>query len=184
MAILLAAELAQRRSGIEIRELVAQAVLRPLGMHHSVLGHDDRLTTMPCQVEHSAPEAGGGAPGSESWNWNSPYWRALGSPWGGVQASAADVGRFLDAFIHPDGSFLRPETARLVVQNHNPDGMMPRGLGFEVSQSGGFGHSGSTGTLAWANPESEEVGVVLTTLPASGITPHPRQRALEALLSS
>lgn len=183
MAILLAAELAQRLSGVEIRELVAQAVLRPLGMHHSVLGNDDRLTTMPCQVEHSAPEAGGGAPGSEDWNWNSAYWRALGSPWGGVQASAADVGRFLEAFLHPDGTFLRPETVQIVVQNHNPDGITPRGLGFEVSRSGGFGHSGSTGTLAWANPASEEVAVVLTTLPANGITPHPRQLTMEALLA-
>lgn len=185
MAILLAAELAQRLTGVDIRQLVAERVLAPLGMAHSALGWG-QLTpeqTMPCQVESAAIEAGGGAPGSEDWDWNSSYWRALGSPWGGVQASAADVGRFLEAFLVPQGELLSLEVARLMVQNHNPPGIKPRGLGFDLGLTrspSSFGHSGSTGTLAWADPERDLVCVVLTTLPAQ-TTPHPRQLVSELL---
>lgn len=184
MAILLAAEIAQRLSGVEIREFVAQSVLRPLGMAHCVLGHRDDLLTLPCQVEHAAPEAGGGAPGSEHWDWNSPYWRALGSPWGGVQASAADVARFLDAFLHPTGIPFSAETARQMVCNHNPDGVTPRGLGFDVGTTGTFGHTGSTGTIAWADPAHDLTCVVLTTLPAGAITPHPRSLVSDVIATA
>ncbi len=190
MAILLAAELAQRLTGVEIKQFVAEAVFQPLGMAHSALGTEslEPSQTMPCQVEHAAIEAGGGAPGSESWDWNSPYWRALGSPWGGVQASASDVGRFLDAFLKPQGElFRRPETARLMVQNHNPIGVKSRGLGFDLGLAGSdqtFGHSGSTGTLAWADPEQDTVCVVLTTLPAQASPTHPRQLVSDCLSMS
>ena len=130
-------------------------------------------------------EAGGGAPGSEGWDWNSAYWRALGSPWGGVQASASDVGRFLDAFLKPqDALFRRPETAQLMVQNHNPAGIKPRGLGFDLCLTGSalsFGHSGSTGTLAWADPERDLVCVVLTTLPAHART-HVRELVSDSVI--
>ncbi|MBB6051388.1 serine hydrolase domain-containing protein [Armatimonas rosea] len=182
MAILLAAELAQRLTGVEIRQLVAEAVLLPLGMYHSALGLGelDPALLMPCQVEHAAIEAGGGAPGSEGWDWNSPYWRALGSPWGGVHASAGDVLRFLDAFLHPHGELFRPEVAQLMVQNHNPEGLKPRGLGFDLGLAGterSFGHTGSTGTHAWADPERDLTCVVLTTLPTRAVTPHPTQLA-------
>lgn len=187
MAILLAAELAQRLTGVEIKQFVAETVFQPLGMAHSALGMGslEPSQTMPCQVEYAAIEAGGGAPSSESWDWNSPYWRALGSPWGGVQASAADVGRFLDAFLKPQGElFRRPETARLMVQNHNPIGVKSRGLGFDLGLAGStlsFGHSGSTGTLAWADPERDLVCVVLTTLPAHPSPTHPRQLVSDCL---
>lgn len=184
MGILLASAIAQRLTGVEIRQLVHQAVLQPLGMHHSALGMGslDASQTMPCQVEHAAPEAGGGAPGSEDWGWNSPYWRALGSPWGGVQASAADVCCFLDAFLHPTGSPFSPETARLMIRNHNPEGITPRGLGFDVYPTGGFGHTGSTGTIAWADPSRDLTCVVLTTLPAGADSAtHPRQAASDLM---
>ncbi|MCX6365293.1 MAG: serine hydrolase [Armatimonadetes bacterium] len=187
MAILLAAELAQRLSGIEIKQLVAQTVLQPRGMTRSALGRETLTPdqTMPCQVEHAAPEAGGGAPGSDHWDWNSPYWRALGSPWGGVQASAADVACFLEAFLPPHDTLLKPETARLMTRNHNPEGMAPRGLGFDLGLGLGspniFGHTGSTGTIAWADPQRDLVCVVLTTLPAQAVTPHPYQLVSETL---
>lgn len=188
MAILLAAEIAQRLTGMEVRQFVAEAVFQPLEMECSALGTGslEPSLLMPCQVEYAAVEAGGGAPGSEDWDWNSAYWRALGSPWGGVHASAPDVGRFLDAFLKPQGELFRhPETAPLMVQNHNPVGVKPRGLGFDLGLANSersFGHTGSTGTLAWADPERERVCVVLTTLPAQ-VPSHPRERIADILAS-
>jgi CubicO group peptidase (beta-lactamase class C family) len=63
-----------------------------------------------------------------------------------------------------------------------PDSMSTRRLGSTVGAWAGrpgcseatFGHTGSTGTLAWADPGTETICVVLTTLPARAGHPHPR----------
>jgi len=189
MAILLATEIAQRISGIEFKEFVDMVVLQPLGMQHTAFGMGQLKPedTMPCQVEFGAIESGGGSLDSKGWDWNSPYWRNLGAPWGGAQASAADVGLFLEEFVHPSRKLFRPEVANLMIQNHNPDGIASRGLGLDVGMNDivskgsvkTFGHTGSTGTIAWADPERDRVCVVLTTLPARAHQDHPRQLASE-----
>jgi CubicO group peptidase (beta-lactamase class C family) len=92
------------------------------------------------------------------------------------------LGRFFAEFLHREGKAVRPDTARLMTRNLNADGLTPWGLGFAVGAGAGspgcseatFGHSGSTGTLAWADPRTETVCVVLTTLPAPARHPHPR----------
>jgi CubicO group peptidase (beta-lactamase class C family) len=185
MGILLATEVAQRISGKSIASLVDEVVYRPLEMRHSALGIGrlDPKTFMRCQLEKAAAESGGGDPETQSWDWNSEYWRALGSPWGGAHGSAADVARFLDAFLHPQGTLLRPETAGLMVTNQNPAGFRPRGLGFDLGKGlagahvsdRAFGHGGSTGTLCWADPQTDTLCVILTTLPSQAVRPHPRE---------
>ena len=191
MAILLAMEIAQRISGIEFKEFVDRAVLQPLGMKYSAFGMG-RLKpeeTMPCQVQFGAIEAGGGSPDSKDWDWNSSYWRNLGAPWGGAQASASDVGLFLEEFMHPTGKLFRPEVVKQMIRNQNPDGIESRGLGLDVGMNAScskcsdktFGHTGSTGTIAWADPERDRVCVVLTTLPAGTSTNHPRQLASDRI---
>jgi CubicO group peptidase (beta-lactamase class C family) len=90
------------------------------------------------------------------------------------------------------GKAIKPDTARLMIKNHNPAGLTPRGLGFAVGKGSGsrgcseqtFGHSGSTGTLCWADPESETVCVVLTSLPARAVRPHPRELAAERVAAA
>jgi CubicO group peptidase (beta-lactamase class C family) len=187
MAILLAAEVARRICRSEFPKLVEETVFKPLGMNRSALGLGQfkREDTVRCQVERAAPESGGGDPTAKNWDWNSPYWRNLASPWGGAHGSAPDVARFLAEFLHPSGKALKPETARLMVQNHNPEDVTPHGLGFATGQRSGspgcsektFGHSGATGTLAWADPESDTICVVLTTLPLRAANPHPARLA-------
>lgn len=187
MAILLASEIAQRLSGIEFKELVDRSVLQPLGMTHSAMGLG-RLRvedTVSCQVEFGAVEAGGGSPDSKNWNWNSSYWRELGAPWGGAHASAKDVGLLLEELMHPTGKLFRSDVARLMLLNHNRQGLPARGLGFDVGMDAtcpgcskqAFGHTGSTGTIAWADPERDAVCVVLTSLPGQAVSDHPRQLA-------
>jgi CubicO group peptidase (beta-lactamase class C family) len=190
MAILLATEIAQRLSGKNILQLVDETVFKPLQMTHSAIGLGNLKpeSTVPVQTEHAAPEAGGGDPSAKEWDWNSRYWRGLGAPWGGVHASAGDVARFLDAFVNINSSFLSAETAKLMLRNHNPNHLVPRGLGFSlgsgISKScspAAFGHTGSTGTIGWLDTERKTGCVILTSLPAQAVKPHPRDLAAEKL---
>lgn len=190
MAILLATEIAQRISGQNFLTLVDETVLQPLQMKHSAIGVG-RLAPeamVPVQTEHAAPEAGGGDPSAKEWDWNSRYWRGLGAPWGGVHASAGDVATFLRAFVDTQEKFLSAATSRLMVRNHNPSGIVPRGLGFALGPSiskncseVAFGHTGSTGTIAWLDVERQTGCVILTSLPGQAVQPHPRELAAEAL---
>ena len=176
MGILLAAEIVERLAGTALPEFLAKEVFQPLGMTRSALGLGGfKLEdTIRCQTEHAAPESGGGDPHAASWDWNSPYWRHLAAPWGGAHGTAADVARFLDAFMNPDGRVLREETARSMIQNHTPDLDVRRGIGFALGPEGfgkqcspqSYGHSGSTGTLAWADPATDTTCVILTSLPS------------------
>jgi len=187
MGILLASRVAEQISGSDIRTLVDQAVFQPLMMKHSAQGLGRfRLEDMILsQTERAAPESGGGDPNAKDWDWNSLYWRKLGAPWGGTHASAPDIARFLSEFLYEKGSAVKPETARLIVSNHNRVGLAPRGLGMNVGRSAGspgcsdktFGHTGSTGTVCWADAASDTICVVLTSLPARAVQPHPRDVA-------
>lgn len=187
MAILLAASVAQEISGVGILDFVDRSVFEPLGMKSSALGLG-RFTLedmVPCQTEFAAPEAGGGDPGAKDWDWNSPYWRKLGAPWGGAHVSAPDLGRFLAEFLFAKGAVVKPATAMLMVSNQNGAGLAPRGLGFNVGAAAGsrgcsektFGHTGSTGTICWADPATKTICVVLTSLPGRAVQPHPRDLA-------
>jgi CubicO group peptidase (beta-lactamase class C family) len=194
MGILLAARMAELISGSDIRTLVDRTVFQPLGMKHSAqgLGRFRLAEMVSCQTEGAAPESGGGDPQAREWDWNSPYWRKLGAPWGGTHASAPDVATFLGEFLGARGRAVKPETARLMVRNHNPEGLTPRGLGFGVGKGSGspgcsegtFGHTGSTGTLCWADPASETICVVLTSLPGRAARRHPRELAAERVAAA
>jgi CubicO group peptidase (beta-lactamase class C family) len=194
MGILLAAQIGELVSGQDILTLVDRNVFQPLDMKHSAqgLGRFKLEEMVTCQMEGAAPESGSGDPQAREWDWNSPYWRKLGAPWGGTHASAPDLARFLGEFLGARGKAVKPETARLMIQNHNPAGLTPRGLGFGVGKGAGspgcsertFGHTGSTGTLCWADPASDTICVVLTSLPARAMNPHPRQRAADRVAAA
>ncbi len=194
MGILLAARIAELISGSDIRTLVDRTVFQPLSMKHSAqgLGRFKLEDLVVCQKDGAAPESGSGDPEAKEWDWNSPYWRKLGAPWGGTHASAPDIGKFLSEFLGARGQVVKPETARLMIQNHNPEGFTPRGLGFAVGKQSGsrgcsertFGHTGSTGTLCWADPASETICVVLTSLPGRAVRRHPRELAAERVAAA
>lgn len=166
MGILLIAEAVERVTGAPFREHLARHVFRPLGMETASLGMGGRKIedTALCQVT-----------GNDGWNWNSPYWRDLGAPWGGAHASAEDVGKCLEYFLHPDWRMLRPATARKMITDQNAGLNEPWGLGWMVRSARfgkacsehTFGHWGSTGTVAWADPATDAVCVLLTTRPAA-----------------
>jgi CubicO group peptidase (beta-lactamase class C family) len=165
MGILLAAEMAQRITGTPFREFLRREVFLPLGMRRTSLGLGARRIedTAQCQVESN-----------EDWSWNTPYWRDLGAPWGGVHSTAADVSRFLDAFLRPNGRTLKRETARAMITSHTQGLSEAWGLGWRLGPGTfgrgcspqTFGHHGATGTVAWADPEIDVRCVLLTTKPA------------------
>lgn len=193
MGILLACAVAERIATEPIASLVQRKVFDPLKMWDSALGIGrlSKANCMPVQTEFGAPEAGGGAADAARWDWNSSYWRSLGAPWGGAHASATDVGIFLRAMISNEDDFLRSSTKKLMLTNQNPAGLESRGLGFDVDMrsskiscsKNSFGHSGSTGTLAWVDLDQKLICVVLTTLPARALEElvHPRHLASECI---
>jgi len=184
MGILLATRIAELISGSDVLTLTDRAVLQPLGMKHSAqgLGKFKQEDFVRCQMDGAAPESGAGDPTAKDWDWNSAYWRKLGAPWGGTNSSAPDIARWLAEFLYQNGKAVKPETAKLMTRNHNRDGQKARGLGFDVGKEAGspgcseqtFGHSGSTGTICWADPATKTICVVLTSLPSRAATPHPR----------
>jgi CubicO group peptidase (beta-lactamase class C family) len=165
MGILLAAEIAQRVTRKPFRDYLQEAVFGPLAMTQTSLGLGGRkiADTAQCQVT-----------GNDDWNWNSPYWRNLGSPWGGVHSTASDIALILEYFLHPTGIVLRPATAASMIVDQNRGLNRPYGIGWAVGPGGFpkecsgrvFGHGGSTGTTSWADPVSDTAFVLLTTLPA------------------
>jgi CubicO group peptidase (beta-lactamase class C family) len=165
MGILLAAEIAERVTKQPFRQFLQASVFEPLGMKSAALGLGPYKIpeTARCQVP------------DEPWGWNSPYWRDLGAPWGGAHANACDVARFLEYFLRPDGRVVRAQTAAQMIVDQNRGLNEPRGIGFMVKPGTfaarcsprTFGHSGSTGTLSWADPARESVFVLLTTWPAA-----------------
>lgn len=194
MGILLAARVAELISGTDIRVLVDRTVFQPLGMRHSAqgLGRFKITDFVSMQTDRAAAESGAGDPSAKDWDWNSAYWRGFGAPWGGVHSSGPDLGRWLAEFLAAKGTVLKPETERLMVANQNPPGLTSRGLGFVVGGGLGgrgcsektFGHTGSTGTIAWADPATQTICVVLTSLPARAVQPHPRDLVSAMLAGS
>ena len=181
MGLLLAGEIVERITRTPLREFLRKEVFEPLNMNQSSLGLGGRSisSTARCQVA-----------GNDGWNWNSPYWRDLGAPWGGAHASAADVAKFLRAFLKPLSRILKPETAAAMIVNQNEGLNQPWGLGWAVKPGSfgkgcspqTFGHGGSTGTNAWADPKRDLTCVLLTTRPAAEDKEH-LLRAVSDLVS-
>jgi CubicO group peptidase (beta-lactamase class C family) len=169
MGILLVGAIISRIGNQPLPIFAKEHVFGPLGMFNTSIGLGGRpiLQTMRCQVSNQS-----------DWDWNSPYWRNLGSPWGGAFSHVDDVARFLEYFAHPDQRIVNIETATTMITNQT-EGLQNRwGLGWMLNNnqfgtgcsSATFGHSGSTGTLCWLDPKSHVSFVLLTTKPAKEST--------------
>lgn len=163
MGILLAAEIVERITRQPLREFLRAEIFAPLDMKSASLGLGGRPVSAMVHSQVKQPS---------NWDWNSVYWRDLGSPWGGAHANAADVAKLLRYLLQPKDSFIKAATAREMVTNQAPAGSW--GIGWKVGPgefgSGcsprTFGHSGSTGTLCWADPATNRIFVLLASKPA------------------
>ena len=170
MGLLVAQEIAERITQRPFRDFLRDELFLPLGMTATSLGLGGRAiaATMPAQVA-SAPALYGSS--DNDWNWNSPYWRDLGAPWGGGHSTAGDLERLLESFLEPTGRVMKKSTARRMI-NVQTGALEPAwGLGWSLGKGNfgvmcsprTFGHYGVTGTIAWADPATGLRCVLLTT---------------------
>jgi CubicO group peptidase (beta-lactamase class C family) len=166
MGILLASEIVQRVTGIPFPDYLRKEIFLPLGMQATSLGLGGRKIsdTMIGQVDKPT-----------DWDGNSPYWRSLGNPWGGVHSTASDVSRFLWAFANPEKNVLKPATVEAMITNQNAGLNEAWGIGWSLENptfgshcsKRTYGHLGASGTIAWLDPATGLSLVLLTTEPLS-----------------
>jgi CubicO group peptidase (beta-lactamase class C family) len=160
MGILLAAAIAEKITATKFRDYLASTVFARLGMRSASLGLGGRPVSamVRCQLETQPTD----------WDWNSQYWRDLGAPWGGAHSTAADIARFLEAFRED----VSPYRDMVAVQTPKLNDAWGLGLVRNAAKlgkgcsPGAWGHSGSTGTLAWHDPAANVTLVLLTSKPA------------------
>ena len=157
MGILLASAVAERITKVPFRDFLQKEVFKPLGMRQTSLGLGGRRIE---DTAHSQVQQTG-------WDWNSPYWRNLGAPWGGGHANVEDVARYLAAFQLSKTSVWKSGTTREMITNQTPGQKETYGLGWRLYSATSYGHSGSTGTMSWSDPATRTTFVLLTTKPAA-----------------
>jgi CubicO group peptidase (beta-lactamase class C family) len=180
MGILLAAEIVERLTRKPLRDFEQAEIFAPLGMSNSSLGMGKRAIgdTVWCDIPaNSDPND------TRNFGPNSAYWRDMGHPWGGMHSSANDLAIFLHTFldggVYAGKRIVSPATVRAMTADQNPGLSAPWGLGWALGRSTAwncfgdlvsprmFGHTGATGTVAWADPETGLLCVILTNRPIS-----------------
>ncbi|MDE0435860.1 MAG: serine hydrolase [Bryobacterales bacterium] len=173
--ILLAAEIVERVSGQRLRDFEKEEMFEPLGMRHSALGMRDWKLEETVWVETS-PNSN--QADLERFGPNSPYWRDMGHPWGGMHSSALDLAILLQTMLNGGEYGGKRIFSRAAVDamtsDQNGSLEAPWGLGWalrdspvwnffgELVSAKTFGHTGATGTVAWADPERDLLCVILT----------------------
>jgi CubicO group peptidase (beta-lactamase class C family) len=178
MGILLAAEIVERLTKTPLRDFERQEIFEPLGMRRSALGLGGMRIADTVQIQAGA----GSDPKDEAgWGSNSQYWRNMGHPWGGMHTTTGDLAILLQTFLN-GGAYsgrriLSPATVKAMTSDQNESIHAPWGLGWATARSlvwnefgdlvspRAFGHAGASGTVAWADPETGLLCVILTNRP-------------------
>lgn len=180
MGFLLAAEIVEKLIGTPLRDFEKREIFEPLGMKASSLGLGDKPLS---HLVICMPAPGVDPTDDASFGPNTPYWRNLGCPWGGMHSTTTDLAILLQTFLE-GGTYagkrvFSPATVKAMTSDQNVDIHAPWGLGWALGRSMAwnafgdlvsprtFGHVGATGTCAWADPESQVVCVILTNRPYS-----------------
>ena len=174
MGILLAAEIVERVSGQRLRDFEREEIFTPQGMTRSALGMGDWTLedVVWCGTDAEEDEE------QQSWGWNSPYWRDFGAPWGGMHSTGRDLAILLQTMLnggtYGDRRIFSRAAVATMTRDQNGALNAPWGIGWGVSgarvwgfwgdlvSQQTFGHTGATGTVAWADAERQLSCVVLT----------------------
>ncbi len=179
MGTLLAAVIVERVTRMPLAQFEQRELFEPLKMKHSSLGLGEQPLKDTARVQgdsfaQTEQEL-------ERYGANSLYLRKLAHPWGGMHSTVEDLGIFLQLFLNGgvyDGKrILGRATVEAMMADQNRKLGQPWGLGWglqtssvgtgfgDLSSDRTFGHSGASGTVAWADPQRELVCVILTTRP-------------------
>jgi len=180
-ATITVAEIVQRLAGVSIQEFVKREIIEPLGLKSTGLGSEgfarERL------VRATVPDYQAGT----EFSWNSEYWQKLGSPAGGLFSTPEDMA-VICALMLAGGKWgnvrlLSPATVRMMTSNRLDDfsdlpepirRTQPWGLGWRLNHPGTpdswgdllgrhvFGHTGSSGTMVWMDPQTQGFAIFLT----------------------
>ena len=175
MGTLLAGEIVERVSGMRLRDFEKKEIFGPLGMKHSTLGLG-QLQIAETVEAWTSPK--GNPQDTERFGPNSKYWRDMGHPWGGMHSTTRDLAVLLQTFLNGgiyDGKrIFSPATVKAMTTDQNTQIHAPWGLGWALGRSiawnffgdlispATFGHACATGTVAWADPETQVVCIILT----------------------
>jgi len=178
MGILLAGEIVERLTGTRLRDFEKREIFDPLGMKDSSLGLGGRRTS---DLVICPPTPGTAPADEERFGPNSLYWRDMGHPWGGMHSTTTDLAillqTFLDGGVYAGKRVFSPATVKAMTSDQNAELKAPWGLGWALGRSNSwnafgdlvseaaFGHAGATGTMAWADPETQVICVTLTNRP-------------------
>ena len=179
MGILMIGALVERITGMKLKDYLRERLFDPLGMRATTLGMpasgmERTALSLPAPFSPDSNDVGD--------DWNTPYWRSLGAPWGGIHSTVEDLGRFL---LHMLGQREGPLSASLrAAMTADQVASMPGvpleqrmvsrwGLGWRLGWSYfgdlvsrcTFGHAGATGAVYWADPCSGLACVLLTNQP-------------------
>lgn len=178
LGLLLFGEIVARVTGRDFEEVVQREVLSPLGMETTGF----RPTAPPLEIPLTRI-----APTEVDSTWRNTLVHGevhdenaagLGgvAPHAGLFATAADLGRFLQAMLnggHLDGvRLLRSSTIDRFTQRAERVEGSSRAIGWDTPagrstagryfSAASFGHTGFTGTSLWVDPEREVIAVLLT----------------------
>ena len=184
MGTLVVAELVQKLSGMTIHEFLRQEIFEPLGLASIALGSRG----MPAKTQERLVRVQTQAYQEPGFDWNSKYWRELGSPWGGMFSTPEDFAVLCQLMLgggkHGDVRLLTSKTVELMTTTRlddHPDlpepirRSRPWGLGWSLNHRQHedvlcdvlgphiFGHLGSTGTLFWVDPQTEGFCIIFTS---------------------
>lgn len=175
MGTLLAGEIVERITKTRLRDFEQKEIFTPLGMKNSALGMKPEWKISDTVEVFESKRT----KDSESFGANSPYWRDMGHPWGGMHSTTTDLALLLQTFLnqgkHANKRWMSPATVAAMTTNQNTHIPHPWGLGWAMAHSTvwtysgdlvsakTFGHAGATGTVAWADPERQLICVILTS---------------------
>jgi beta-lactamase class C len=169
----------ERLSGQPFPAALANLVLKPLGIA-GTLGEEPARA--PARIASDLGEH----TGTRLEALNSPFWRSLALPWGGLVTDAAGALALVRAYAGRPAGFLPPALRAAATQDQSGGvggglfGLPPWprcawGLGAEVrgdktphytpaaASPRSFGHVGGSGCIAWADPDAGLAWAILGT---------------------
>jgi CubicO group peptidase (beta-lactamase class C family) len=143
------------RSGKPFHEFVEQSIFHPAGMN------DTYFLVPPAEASRVAVVYRDAQDERVEFCRYDPAWRVtMTMPDGGLFSNPREILKFMQLFLDDNGRVLSRQTVR-AMRTRQSAGW---GLGFALEEDGLFHHFGSSGTSAWADPQTGVVGILFFQL--------------------